>query len=134
MESIDLATEVDAQLTRYQDLTNQIDALEEQIRSQLKTYDELLQSYQTALKIIMPRMKAWSHFRYNKVKDISKQILRKWDNGSTNPKGDKLLEQENQLFQTIINIHFRKHAVSKEFQDKRVQLLKQQVAKLRVFT
>ena len=128
--STELQIQIDNELSRYESLSKQMDSMEETIRAKLKTSDELLNSYQNALKIIIPKMNYWSEQRRTKAQQLSEKLRQKWLSAEQSVRNNPKLCQETQLFDAIVRIRFKKTAQFQRFSARKRVYINEKVASL----
>ena len=128
--SQELQIQIDNELSRYEALAKQMDSMEENIRAKLKTFDELLNSYQNALKIIIPKMDYWSKQRKTKAQQLSEKVRMKWSNLDNAVRNNRKLTQETQIFDRLVSMRFKKAAQFQRFHAKRKVTINQKIASL----
>ncbi|EAX94554.1 hypothetical protein TVAG_300870 [Trichomonas vaginalis G3] len=125
--SPELQAKIDEELAKYESISKETEQLEQTIRTKLKTYDELLTSYQNALKIIVPKMEYWGTERKKRVKQLSKNLKEKWEDPEkmirTNPK----YLQDAQLYDAIVRIRFKKTLQLQNYYSDRNNFIREKV-------
>ena len=125
--SPELQMQIDEELSRYESLSKKIESTEGSIRNRLKTYDELLNSYQNALKIIIPKMDFWSQQRRTKAQQVSEKLRQKWTNPEQFLRNNKKLSQEVEIYNAIVNIRLKKVALLNKFRTDKEKMIKEKM-------
>ena len=125
--SPELQMQIDEELSRYESLSKKIESTEGSIRNRLKTYDELLNSYQNALKIIIPKMDFWSQQRRTKAQQVSEKLRQKWTNPEQFLRNNKKLSQEVEIYNAIVNIRLKKVALLNKFRTDKEKMIKEKI-------
>jgi tetrahydromethanopterin S-methyltransferase subunit B len=73
-----LQQQIDSELTRYQTLTLDIQRLEQEVSSRMKSYEELLNSYLQGLEVVQPKMEAWPGQRRKEMGNVLRKVSEKW--------------------------------------------------------
>ena len=128
--SPELQFQIDNELSRYESLAKQMDSMEETIRAKLKTFDELLNSYQNALKIIIPKMDYWSQQRRSKAQQLADRLRQKWSNAEQSIRNHPKLSQDSQIFDAIVKLRFKKTAQFQRFNAKKKVTINEKIASL----
>ena len=128
--SPELQFQIDNELSRYESLAKQMDSMEETIRAKLKTFDELLNSYQNALKIIIPKMDYWSQQRRSKAQQLADRLRQKWSNAEQSVRNHPKLSQDSQIFDAIVKLRFKKTAQFQRFNAKKKVTINEKIASL----
>ena len=126
----ELQKQIDIELSRYEELSIGIEQLEKDIARQLRSYEEILNSYLNAVQIIQPKMESWRAPRRDKVSKICARLRQKWADVKGAVRSDPSLEQDEQMFQAVLKIHYKKPNEQQAFQKKRQSLILGEVEKL----
>ena len=125
-----LPDQIDAELSKYEELSKSIEELEENIGRQMRNYEDILNSYLNALKIIQPKMDSWRNPRREKVRKICARLRQKWSDTRSAVRADPSLDQDEQIFSAVLRIHYKRPNEQQAFQRKRQKLIQQEIAKL----
>lgn len=126
----ELQAQIDTELTRYEELTTSIEQSEKEVARLMRNYEDLLNSYMSAVQIVQPKMDSWRTPRREKVAKLCTKLRQKWADVKTAVRSDPVLDQDEQLFQAVIRIHYKKPAEQQAFQKKRQRLILQEIEKL----
>lgn len=122
--------QIDAELTRYEELTTAIEQSEKEVARMMRNYEDILNSYLSAVQIVQPKMDSWRTPRREKLAKMCAKLRQKWTDLKTAVRTDPTLDQDEQLFQAVIRIHYKKTAEQQAFQKKRQRLIMQEIEKL----
>lgn len=125
-----LQVQVDDELTRYEEFSVGIEELEHKIGRQLREYEDILNSYLNAVHIIQPKMDTWRAQRRQKLEKLCREISQKWGDERSAVRNDRQLEQDEQIFQAVLRIHYKKPAEQQAFRKERQRLIRKEIAKL----
>lgn len=126
----ELQEEIDAELSRYEQLSIGIDQVEKSVARQLRNYEEILNSYLSAVQIIRPKMEVWRAERRDKLSKLCGRLRQKWSDAKSAVRADPSLDQEEQLFQAVLRIQYKKPSEQQAFQRKRQRLILKEIEKL----
>lgn len=129
-KELTLQEQIDFELSRYEELSKGIEELEEDISRKMRTYEDILNSYLKAIKIIQPKMESWRNPRREKIKKMCGRLRQKWTDARTAVRSDPALDQDEQIFMAVLRIHYKKPSEQQAFQRKRLKLIQQEIAKL----
>lgn len=125
--SPELQQSIDEELAKYESISRETEKLEESIRNKLKTYDELLTSYQNALKIILPKMEYWATERKKKAKLMSRNLKEKWEDPEKMVRTNTKYLQDSQLYDAIVKIRFKKLVQLQNYYQERNNFIREKV-------
>lgn len=125
--SPELQQSIDEELAKYESISRETEKLEESIRNKLKTYDELLTSYQNALKIILPKMEYWATERKKKAKLMSRNLKEKWEDPEKMIRTNTKYLQDSQLYDAIVKIRFKKLVQLQNYYQERNNFIREKV-------
>ena len=129
-KELSLQEQIDFELSRYEELSKGIAELEEDIGKKMRTYEDLLNSYLNAIKIIQPKMDSWRNPGREKIRKMCARLRQKWTDTRTAVRSDPALDQDEQIFMAVLRIHYKKPSEQQAFQRKRQRLIQQEIAKL----
>jgi tetrahydromethanopterin S-methyltransferase subunit B len=126
----ELQESIDRELTRYQQLTTDIEQLEKDVARQMRNYEEIVNSYLNALHIVQPKMDSWRAPRREKMAKLCSSLRHKWGDMRTPLRNDPALDQEEQLFMAVLRIQYKKTAEQQAFQRTRQKLIRDELDKI----
>jgi Skp family chaperone for outer membrane proteins len=115
----ELQQRIDSELTRYKTLNLEIQRLEQEVSARMRSYEELLNSYLQALEVIQPKMESWRAPRRREMENVLRKLSEKWSDLRAIVRADPKLDQDEQLFQAVIRLHYKKLEEQKGYQKRR---------------
>jgi hypothetical protein len=128
----ELRTEIDNELTQFQALTTEVEALESEVAGRMRQYEELLNSYVQGLQMIQPKMDAWRGPRREKTSQLVERLRAKWADLRTVLRTKQDLDQEERYFSAVLSMQYKKPDEQKAFQKRRMRLIQAELGKIQL--
>jgi hypothetical protein len=114
---------IDRELMRYQTLTLDIQRREQEVSSYMRSYEELLNSYLQALEIVQTKMDSWRAPRRREMENVLRQVSQKWSDLRAVVRTDPKLDHEEQLFQAVLRLQYKKAEEQKGYHRRRRRII-----------
>lgn len=122
--------QIDAELTRYETLTNSIQAMEKKVQQQMSDYELIFNSYINAVQIIENKTEGWRRPRAEKISKVCQRLQAKWENPKSVLQSNPQLEQDEQIFQAVLRIHYKRPADQASYRKKRFIEIQKELDKI----